>query len=104
MAGQSWQTRHEPPGPQGKTGTRHTHKTVEKTEGRKVGKNRRFLAQSDIAGHGATLALFVVNFVKLHLTTVIMSVLGLITTEHQTIHLQMRGWLFLATTAQTFHS
>ena len=41
------------------------------------GKNRRFLAQSDIAGHGATLALFVVNFIKLHLTTVIMSMLGL---------------------------
>ena len=95
MAGQSWQTSHEPPGLQGKTGTCHTHKTVE---------NRKFLAQSDIAGHGATLALFVVNFIKLHLTTVIMSAFGLITTERQTIHLQMRGWLFLATTAQTFHS
>ena len=32
MAGKSWQISHEPPGPQGKTGTHHTDKTVEKTK------------------------------------------------------------------------
>ena len=98
MAGKSWQTSHEDPSPQGRTGTHHTDKTMEKTEGEGRGKNRSFLspnnchanawlglrsksivysvstwnlgawAQRDTAGRGATLALFVVNSVKLHLT------------------------------------
>ena len=94
LANQPWA-----PGPQGKTGTHHTYKTVEKTEGgrerenreatwrqkllckRRLGLNSKSVVhamsiwtpgacvQRDTAGHGATLSLFVVSSVKLHLTT-----------------------------------
>ena len=97
MAGKSWQKNHEPPAPRGKTATPHTDKTVEETEGGREGEKQKLpgttkplckhwlglcsknvvytvstwtpgaCAQRDTVGHGATLALFVVNSVKLHL-------------------------------------
>ena len=102
MAGKSWQTSHEPPGPRGKKGTRHTDKNsgkrggggggregeIQKLPGDKEPLHKRWLglcsknitcsasmwnscacAQRDTTGHRATLVLFVVNCVKLHLTT-----------------------------------
>ena len=99
MAGKSWQTSHEPPGPRGRTGTCHTDKTVERQRGGEGGGkaeatwhqkplHKRWLGlrsknvvhsvsiwtpgtcdQRDTARYGTTLVLFVVNSIKLHLTT-----------------------------------
>ena len=92
MAGKSWQTSHEPPDPRRRTGTRHTDKQWKKRRGRDGGGNQKLTGAKnhhtnawlclrsendvcsvstwrDTAGHGATLALFVVNSVELHLTT-----------------------------------